>query len=151
MFQTHGLAAELERICISVLGLAALVFYGIGLPQAVPVGEGNSLCSPAVFQNVALPADAQLCGIDADATLDQQVAPAFLQRPVMRPFMHQRAIHSAVIFSPLVFNVDQRPLAAAKGEMLQAGQLEEVLLLIDHPMRVQVTPAGRWSSSTSIS
>ena len=35
-----------------------------------------------------------------------------------------------------------------KGKMLQTGQLEVILLGVDHPMRRQVTPVGRADSST---
>ena len=44
--------------------------------------------------------------------------------------------------------MDQRPLPAAEFEMLQTGKLEEIVLLIDHPIRVQETPAGKCASST---
>ena len=62
--------------------------------------------------------------------------------------VHEGAIHCAKIFRPLVFNVDQRPTPTAEFEVLETGELEEILLRIDHPIRVQVTPAGRCSSST---
>ena len=39
-------------------------------------------------------------------------------------------------------------MAAAKGEMLQAGELEVVGFLPAHAMRVQVTPCGSLPSST---
>ena len=44
-------------------------------------------------------------------------------------------LHCAQIFPPLLLNMNECPLPSAKGKMLQAGQLEEVLLPIDHPMR----------------
>lgn len=66
----------------------------------------------------------------AACAADQKVSPAFLFFPVMGPLMHQCAIHCAVILRPLVFNVDQRPLPAAKHKMLQAGKLEEIVLVI---------------------
>lgn len=44
--------------------------------------------------------------------------------------------------------IDQRPLSAAEFEVLQTGELKKALLRIDHPSRVQVTPAGRAASST---
>ena len=56
--------------------------------------------------------------------------------------------HRAQIFLPLVFHGDQGPLTAAEGKVLQAGELEEILFRIGHPMRVTVTPAGRPASST---
>ena len=66
----------------------------------------------------------------------------------MYVFVHKPAVHCAVILRPLVLNVNQRPLAAAEGEVLQAGQQKPVLLRPAHPMRRQVTPAGRADSST---
>ena len=104
--------------------------------------------APAVFQHITLPGNPQLSRVDADPAFDQKVSPAFLILPVMGPLMHQCAVHCAVILLPLIFNVDQCPLPAAKHKMLQAGKLEEVVLGIDHPMRIQVTPAGSFSSST---
>ena len=49
--------------------------------------------------------------------------------------MEQISLHCAQIFPPLLLNMNECPLPSAKGKMLQAGQLEEVLLPIDHPMR----------------
>ena len=51
------------------------------------------------------------------------------------PAMKELPLRCAQVFFPLLFNMDQRPLAAAEGEVLQAGQLEVILLCIDHPMR----------------
>ena len=44
-------------------------------------------------------------------------------------------LHCAQVFFPLLLDVDERPLAAAEGKVLQAGQLEEVLFGVGHPMR----------------
>ena len=67
----------------------------------------------------------------------------------MGPAVEQAALHGAQILLPLLLQVDQRPLAAAEGKVLDAGELEEVLLTAGgHPMRLQVTPAGRAASST---
>ena len=68
---------------------------------------------------------------------------------IVGPPVKKVALHGAQVFRPLVFNVDQRPLPPAEGEVLQAGELEEVLVPVHgHPIRVQVTPAGRAASST---
>ena len=56
-------------------------------------------------------------------------------------------VSSPKILRPLVFNVDEGPLTAAELEVLQAGELEEILLGIGHPIRVQVTPLGSWFSA----
>ena len=66
----------------------------------------------------------------------------------MGPAMEQLALHSAQIVPPLLLQMDQRPLPPTEGEMLQTGELEELLLPKGHPMRVQVMPAGRADSST---
>ena len=66
----------------------------------------------------------------------------------MGVFMEDGSIGGAEILRPLVFNVNERPLAAAELEVLQTGELEEILLGINHPIRVQVTPSGSFSSST---
>ena len=63
-------------------------------------------------------------------------------------FVKDCPVGGAEIFRPLVLNVNERPLAAAELEVLQTGELEEVLVGIDHPIRVQVTPLGSLSSST---
>ena len=63
--------------------------------------------------------------------------------------VEQIALHRAQVFLPLLLQVDQRPLAAAEGKVLQAGELQDILFgIFGHPMRVQVTPAGRAASST---
>ena len=43
--------------------------------------------------------------------------------------------HSAQILLPLLLHMDKGPLAAAEGKVLQTGELEVVLLGIDHPIR----------------
>ena len=42
----------------------------------------------------------------------------------------------------------ERPLAAAEGKVLKAGEGEKLLLTEVHPIRRQVIPAGRAASST---
>ena len=79
---------------------------------------------------------------------NKQVAAAFGEIFIVCPFVQNGAVGGAVVFCPLVFNMDQRPLSAAEFEMLQAGEPEEALLRIDHPIRMQVTPAGKAASST---
>ena len=48
---------------------------------------------------------------------------------------------------PLLLHMDQRPLSAAIGEVLQAGEHEQ-LPLRHQIIRVQVTPSGIAASST---
>ena len=66
----------------------------------------------------------------------------------MGVFVENCPVGGAEILRPLVLNVNEGPLPAAELEMLQTGELEAVLLPIDHPIRVQVTPSGNSSSTT---
>ena len=66
----------------------------------------------------------------------------------MGALMKQMSLNGAQIFRPLPLDVDQRPLAAAEGKVLKAGEGEKLLLTEVHPIRRQVIPAGRAASST---
>lgn len=85
--------------------------------------------------------------MDTHGTNNQQVAAAF-RAAVVRLFVQNRAVHRAVILRPLVLRMDERPLPTAECEMLQTGELEEILLRVDYPSTLQVTPSGRSASST---
>lgn len=52
---------------------------------------------------------------------NEKIASAFLQPGIMRSFMHQCAVHRAVVIRPLLLNVDKRPLSAAEFEVLNSG------------------------------
>ena len=71
-----------------------------------------------VFQYVALSGYTQLRGIDADATRNKAVAPPLLKVCVVGVFMEDGTVNGAVVFRPLVLDVDQRPLPPAKPKML---------------------------------
>ena len=101
-----------------------------------------------VFQHITLTGYAQGGGEDADPTGNQPISPALLEAGVVGVFVEDRSVGGAEIFRPLILNMDERPLAAAELEVLQTGKLEEIILGIDHPIRVQVTPSGSFSSST---
>ena len=67
----------------------------------------------------------------------------------MGALMKQMSLNGAQIFRPLPLDVDQRPLAAAEGEVLQPGQSKIVFLLPDgHTICVQDTPSGSAAVST---
>ena len=101
------------------------------------------------FHHVTLAGEAQSVGHDGQAPEDQGIAPPLPGGLVVGPSVEQVPLHRAQVFRPLVFHMDQRPLPPAEGKVLQSGKLEEVLVPVHgHPIRVQVTPAGRASSST---
>ena len=104
--------------------------------------------SPAEFQHIAGAGHTQCPGKNAHIPGDEEVSPALGKSTVVGVFVKDRSVGGAEIFCPLVFDIDKRPLAAAELEVLQTGELEEILLGINHPIRVQVTPSGSFSSST---
>lgn len=87
-------------------------------------------------------------GKNAHIPGDEEVSPALGKSTVVGVFVKDRSIGGAEIFRPLVLDIDKRPLAATELEVLQTGELEEILLGINHPIRVQITPSGSFSSST---
>ena len=101
-----------------------------------------------VFQHVALAGNAQRWRSDADAAGDVQIAAALLKARVVGIAVHQRAVHGAEIFRPLLLDVNQRPLAAAEFEVLQPGQQEIGFFCVIHHIRMQLTPSGSRASST---
>ena len=50
----------------------------------------------------------------------------------MGTLMEELALYGAQIFLPLLFQMDQRPLAAAKDKVLQTRKLEIILFLKSH-------------------
>ena len=101
------------------------------------------------FHHIAFPGNAEGAGEDREPPENQGVAPALPLLPVVGPGMEQIALHGPQILPPQALNVDEGPLAAAESEMLQARQLERLLLRpAGHPRRRQATPSGRDASST---
>ena len=62
--------------------------------------------------------NAQTGGKDGHATGDDGAVPDLLPVPVVGALVHQRAVHRALVFRPLLLDVDQGPLAAAEPEVL---------------------------------
>ena len=69
-------------------------------------------------------------------------------------FVQQTPLGRAQVLRPQLFQMNQRPLAPAEGEVLQSGQLQPLLLRpgrsAGHPRRVQVTPAGSASATVTV-
>ena len=61
---------------------------------------------------------------------DQGISPALPGLLIVGPAVEEIPFHCPQVFSPLLFDVDERPLPPAEGEVLQAGQLEKVLFMI---------------------
>ncbi len=136
ILQTHGLSAKLKRIACVFSWSPTLILYGVGLPETVLPRQRNAGGSPAVLQYVASPGHPQLRRIHIGTACDKAIPTTLLKFWIMGVFMEQCPIYRAVVFCPLVFDVDQCPLTPAKRKMLQSGELEEILLRINHPMRL---------------
>lgn len=66
----------------------------------------------------------------------------------MRTPVEQLPVDGAQIFRPLLFQMDQRPLSAAEGEVLDTGNGQiGIFPGVGHTISVQVTPSGSASSS----
>ena len=104
--------------------------------------------SPVEFQHIAGAGHTQCPGKNAHIPGDEEVSPALGKSTVVGVFVKDRSVGGAEIFCPLVLDIGKRPLAAAELEVLQTGELKEIILGIDHPIRVQVTPSGSFFSST---
>lgn len=146
--QTHGLGAQLKLVRLVRLWPAALVLHGKGQPAALLAREGDALWRGAKFDHVALAGQSQGRGGHRQTAENQSIAPPLPKGGVVGTLMEELALYGAQIFLPLLFQMDQRPLAAAEGKVLKAGEGEELLLTEVHPIRRQVIPAGRAASST---
>ena len=81
----------------------------------------------------------------SQSSYDQQIAAFFTERIIMTMLMQQMSFCSSLVLCPLLLQKNQSPLAAAVGVMLQGG---EGRVLLRHPFTSQVTPSGRFASST---
>ena len=100
------------------------------------------------FQHITGAGNTQYPGKYPHIPGNDEISPAFGKIAVMGVFVENRPVGGAEILRPLVLNVNEGPLPAAELEMLQTGELEEVLLGVDYPSTLQVTPSGRLASST---
>ena len=113
-------SAQLEGISGILPVATPFILHRVGLPQAVPPGQGDTGASPMVFQHITLPGYPQLPGVDAHPAGDEPVTPAFLKLGVVGILMQDAAVNGAVILRPLMLNVNQCPLPAAEGKMLDS-------------------------------
>ena len=73
-----------------------------------------------------------MSGKNAHIPGDEEVSPALGKSTVVGVFVKDRSIGGAEIFRPLILNMDERPLAAAELEVLQTGELKEIILIKVH-------------------
>ena len=82
-FQTHSLSAKLEGVPGILPGAASFILHRIGLPKALLPGQRDACISPVILQNVTLPGNTQLRGIDADTPGNKPIPPALEKLRVM--------------------------------------------------------------------
>lgn len=128
-------APQLQLVRLMGLGPAPLVLHREGEPKSFFSVEGYALWVGVELHHITFPGDAQRGRDNGQPPEDQEIAPALPRLLIVGAAVEQIALHRAKIVLPLLFDVDQRPLAAAEGEVLDAGELEEVLLGADHPRR----------------
>lgn len=146
--KAQGLGTQLQLICLMRLGRSTLVFHWIGNPQSFFSIQRNALWICAKFYHITFSGKTQRRGGNGETSQNHRVSAFFPELLGMGPPVEQVAFCCPEVFPPLLFNVNQSPLATAKGKVLQAGELEILLLSVHHPMRWQVTPAGSAASST---
>ena len=109
--------------------------YGEHNPEMVltfPAEQVHPFRRRAKFHHVADPANPQTPGKDRQPPYNEKISPLFRLGSVVSIFMEDPPLERAAVFLPLAFDMDQRPLPAAKIKMLQAGKLQEFLFLISH-------------------
>ena len=77
--------------------------------------------------HIAVAGQLQSVADDPHTAGDQQIAAFFRQGNIMAAGMLQAAFGGALVFGPLLFQVYERPLTAAKAEMLDTGHQQVII------------------------
>lgn len=81
---------------------------------------------------------------------DEQAAAPFGLVCVMAAGVVELAFDGAAVLRPLLFQMDERPLAAAEAEVLDARQGQPVVRAGHQDSLSQVTPSGRVSATVTV-
>lgn len=130
--KTHGLCAELQSILVFCLFFASLILDRIRLPKAFLACQTSTVLASMELDYIAGSADPQLRRRNTQTTDDKSIASSLPQRLIMRPLVQDISFYGADVILPLLLDVDQCPLPAAKRKVLQAGELEVVGVVICH-------------------
>lgn len=86
------------------------------------------------------------------AANDEGITSPFAQLFIMGAFVHELALGCQHVVGPHLLDMDERPLSSAEREVLDAGQREELILVVHrYTILRTVTPSGTAPSSTVIS
>lgn len=117
-FKAERLCAQLNLVALIGFWTSALVLDGEGLPGAFCTFERDSPRSSVEFNNVGNAAESPTQGMDSQSASNAQIAARLALSSVSR-FVKNSALRRQPIFGPKLFEVNQRPLALAKHEVLK--------------------------------
>ena len=150
LFQRHGLCAELQPVGVVGLGTAMLVLDRHGFPEPFRVLQGDALRVGPELDDVAVSAQAKPTADHLHPSGDEQAAAPFGLVCVMAAGVVELAFDGAAVLRPLLFQMDERPLAAAEAEVLDARQGQPVVRAGHQDSLSQVTPSGRVSATVTV-
>jgi hypothetical protein len=90
---------------------------------------GSAANAGQKLDNVGLPGDAKAKGAQRKSSPDQRLGAGFNFRRV-RLLVEQFTLGGEEVLLPLLLQVNQRPAPLAEGEMLEAGEREEILFCV---------------------
>lgn len=120
-FQCHSLRTKLKPVCVIFFAVPVFILHGQGAPCSVPSLQWNSVRVSMKFHHIAYAAQLQFPADNPHSADRQQVSPLFGLIFVVAALVFQLSIDGTDIFSSLMFQMNQCPLAAAKTKMLNAG------------------------------
>ena len=114
--------------------------YEIDASDILPYHKGENLC---LLMSIVVDKKYQ-----NGETIKILTNALFVKRFVVAALVQEMPFGGAQVFGPLLFQMDERPLAAAEAEMLDAGHLQ-VTVGVHQASLWQVTPAGRSASTVT--
>jgi len=127
-FQTHCLSAELSLIAMVMLFFAAFVFNGCRQIKPVTIGQLHAIGRSGELDHITHARKPQPIGCHRHGTRGDDPVPRFGEEGIVNSLVHDPALGGQRVFPPLLFHVDERPLPAAKQEVLNAREGQKVVL-----------------------
>ncbi len=119
-FEANALCAYLDFIGKAVFGAAAFVFNRKGAKATGDGGVG------VVLDNVGAASNAELFGAKLNGAVDAD-SPSVFGSGEVGAFVEDVAFRGGAVVAPNAFDVNERRLAFAKDDVLQAGERDNVV------------------------